>query len=200
MSSPVRTALLAVAAVAAVGVAAVRITSAAEHRTIVVESARPEREVTPAQAAATLAKLDTPPGFRQVRDCRFAQREFTQKCFWIPHALELDAQSIGLMAAFWHVQAGGIPLLDGCYGPHHWPEGMVLSHCSWELEVGRERVSASSDSLLVPPGRARTRFARKALRYWRSGTEVRLTVIGHWPHGKAPAVSNAERALFRGSV
>jgi hypothetical protein len=173
-----RTALLAVAALAAVGFAAVRITHAAEHRTIAVEPESPHREVAPAQAAATLAKLNTPPGFRQVRDCRFAERDSAQKCFWTPRALAIDVTAANRMAAFWRVRAGGIPGLDGCFAPHHWKGGMVLRHCNWELEVGPELVSVLSDSLLVPHGGARAHFARKALRYWRSGTEVRPRVIG----------------------
>jgi len=174
-----RTTFLALAALAAVALAAVRITNAAEHKTIVTEPAAPTREVTAAQAAATLAKLRPPPGFRQVKQCRFPDRDFTQKCFWTPHALVIDAHAVSRMAAFWRSRAGGIPLLEGCSGPHHWRGGLVLRHCNWGLELGPERVGVSSDSLLAPPGPPRTRTATKALRYWRRGTEIRMTVIGH---------------------
>jgi hypothetical protein len=183
MPLPFRTALLAVAAFAALAFAAVRITNA--HRTFEREPEAPRREVTPAQAAATLAKFHTPPGFRQVRDCRFALHEAAQKCFWTPRALAFDVNAANRMAAFWRLRALGDPLIDGCYEPH-WKGGVVLRHCNWELEVGPELVGAKADSLLVPPGRARTRIARRALRSWRRGTEVRLTVFGHWPHGTAP--------------
>jgi hypothetical protein len=90
------------------------------------------------------------------------------------------------MATFWRVRAGGQPLLDGCFSPHRWKGGLVLRHCNWELELGPELVAVSSGSLLAPPGPPRTQIAAKALRYWRRGTEIRITVIGHWPHGKAP--------------
>jgi hypothetical protein len=181
-----RSALLALAALAAVAVAAVRITNAAEHRTIVAEQAGPEREVTPTQAAATLSKLHSPPGFRQVTQCRFPERDRAEKCFWTPHALPIDVQAIRRIAAFWREQAVGIPLLSGCFGARHWRGGMVFRHCNWDLELGPELVAVFSDSLLVPHGRERTRIARKALRYWRRGTEIHLVVIGHWPRTGPP--------------
>ena len=62
-----------------------------------------------------------------------------------------------------------------------------MGHCSWELELGPELVAVSSDSVLVPAAAARTPTAAKVLRYWRRGTEIKLAVIGHWPHDKAPA-------------
>ena len=62
-----------------------------------------------------------------------------------------------------------------------------MGHCNWELELGPELVAVSSDSVLVPAGSTRTPTAAKVLRYWRRGTEIKLTVIGHWPHDKAPA-------------
>lgn len=94
MPLPVRTTLLALAALAAVGFAAVRITHAAEQKPVAVEQARPEREVTPAQAAATLAKLGPPPGFWQVQHCRFADRGFAEKCDPKPENL-LPAETPG---------------------------------------------------------------------------------------------------------
>jgi hypothetical protein len=58
MVVPLRTVLLAAVALAALGFAAVRITHAAEQKPVEVEPARlVERSATPAQAAATLAKL-----------------------------------------------------------------------------------------------------------------------------------------------
>jgi hypothetical protein len=187
MPLSVRTALLAVAALAAVAFAAVRISSA--HRTVEWEPEPARREVTPAQAAATLAKLGPPPGFRQV-GCAFpiaAQEAFAQRCYLNPHALVLDPQTLRRISASWPARAGVVPLLDFCSGPHHWKGGLVLRHCSWHLELGIELIGVVSDSLLVPPGPPRTRIAAKALRYWRRGTEISLTVAGHWPHGKAPA-------------
>jgi hypothetical protein len=189
MPVPIRTALLTVAALAAVGIAAARITSAAEHRSFAAEST-PHREVTPDQAAATLARFAPPPGFRPVRQCRFQDASFAAKCFWTPRALPIDAPAVRRLSRSWGLQALGRPFLDGCSGPRDWREGMVIRHCNWALEAGPELVDAAADSLSVPPGRARTRFARKALRYWRSGTELRLTVIGHWPHDKGPTQSD----------
>jgi hypothetical protein len=183
MPVPVRTALLAVAALAAVAFAAVRITNA--HTTIEREPEPPHREVTPAQAAATLAKLHAPPGFRQVT-CHFADREFAQKCYLNPHALVLNTKTLLRLSATWPARAGVVELLDFCGGPHHWKYGLALRHCSWHLEVGIELVGVSSNSLRVPPGRAQTQFGRKVLRSWRRGTEIELTVAGHWPGGKAP--------------
>lgn len=165
MSLPARTALLALAALAALAVAAVRITSAAEHKTVVAERAAPTREVTPAQAAATLAKLRAPPGFRHVTQCRFAEARYAQRCFWTPRALEIDAHAVRRVSAFWGLPALGGPLLSGCSGPHHWRGGLVLRHCSWALELGPEAVLVYSDSLFVPPGPVRARTAAKALRY-----------------------------------
>jgi hypothetical protein len=187
MSLPLRTTLLAAAALAAVGFAAVRITHAAEQKPIVAEQARPEREVTPAQAAATLAKLGPPPGFRQVQHCRFADRGFAEKCFWTPRALDLDAATLERISVSWPARAGVDPLLDFCFGPHRHRAGIVMSHCTWELELGPELVAVFSDSVFVPSGSTRTPTAAKVLRYWRGGTEIRLTVIGHWPHDRAPS-------------
>jgi hypothetical protein len=183
---PVRTALLAVAALAALALAAVRITSAAEHKTIAVESAIPRRSATPAQAAATLAKLHAPPGFRQVKSCRFPDSDVAEKCFWTPRVLVLDAHTLERISASWPARAGVLPLLDSCFSPRHHRAGMVMGHCNWELELGPELVAVSSDSVFVPAGSTRTPTAAKVLRYWRRGTEIRLAVIGHWPHDKAP--------------
>jgi hypothetical protein len=187
MPLPVRTTLLALTALAAVGFAAVRITHAAEPKPVAVEQARPEREVTPAQAAATLAKLGPPPGFRQVQHCRFADRGFAEKCFWTPRALDLDVPTPERISASWPARAGVDPLLDFCFGPHRDRAGIVMGHCTWELELGPELVAVSSDSVFVPSGSTRTPTGAKALRYWRRGTEIKLTVIGHWPHDKTPA-------------
>jgi hypothetical protein len=187
MRLPVRTALLAVAALAALALAAVRITGAAEHKTIVVESAEPQRSATPAQAAATLAKLHAPPGFGQVKSCRFTDSAvIAEKCFWTPRTLVLDARALERISASWPARAGVLPLLDFCFGPRHDRGGIVVGHCSWELELGPELVSVSFDSVSVPAGSTRTPTATKVLRYWRRGTEIKLAVIGHWPHDKAP--------------
>jgi hypothetical protein len=187
MLLPVRIALLALAALTAVGFAAVRITDAAEQKPIAVEHAGPEREVTPAQAAATLAKLGPPPGFRQVQQCRFADRGFAEKCFWTPRTLDLDVPTLERISASWPARADVDPLLDFCFGHHRDRAGIVMGHCTWELELGPELVAVSSDSVFVPSGSTRTPTAAQVLRYWRRGTEIKLTVIGHWPHDKAPA-------------
>jgi hypothetical protein len=187
MSLPVRTALLAVAALAALALAAVRITSVAEHGTIAVEPAEPHRSATPAQAAATLAKLNAPAGFRHVKSCRFPDPVVVaEKCFWTPRALVLDAQTLERLSASWPARAGVVSVLDGCSGPHRDRGGIVLGYCSWELELGPELVGVSSDSVFVPAGATRTPTAAKVLRYWRRGTEIKLAVLGHWPHDKAP--------------
>jgi hypothetical protein len=182
MPLPVRAALLAVAALAALAFAAVRITSAADHRTTEQES--PKREVTAPQAAATLAKLQAPPGFREIAPCRFPQQY--QKCFWTPHALDVDVPEAERIAAAQHTRAVGIPLISGCHGSLHPKGGIVLRACAWNLEIGPELLAVFTNTLSMPPGPPRTRKARKALRYWRRGTEIQMVVIGHWPHGKEP--------------
>lgn len=183
MSLSVRTALFALAALGAVAFATVRITRAAEQKS--TEQAPVERGVTPAQAAVTLAKLHAPSGFRQVATCRFAEPRFAQKCFWTPHSLMLDARTLARVSASWPARAGVDPLIDFCSTPHRSRAGIVRGHCNWELELGPELVIASADLLKVPSGRP-TRKVAEALRYWRQGTEIRLTVIGHWPHDKPP--------------
>lgn len=188
MALPLRTALLAAAALAALGFAAVRITHAAEQKPVEVEPARPiERSATPAQAAAALAKLHAPPGFRQVEPCRFAEKGAAEKCFWTPSALDLDAHTLERISAAWPARAGVNPLLDGCFRPRHHIAGIVMGHCTWELELGPELVIVSSNSVFVPTRSIRTPTAAKVLRYWRRGTEIRLDVIGHWPHDKPPS-------------
>src|SRR5271157_586304 len=139
MSLPLRTALLAAAALAAVGFAAVRITHASEQKPVEVEEpARPERSATPAQAAATLAKLHAPPGFRQVNSCRFPFGTGAEECFWTPRALALDARTLERISASWPARAGVDTLLDFCSRPHHHRGGIVMGHCNWELELGPE--------------------------------------------------------------
>jgi hypothetical protein len=152
----------------------------------VFERAGPRREVTAAQAAATLARLHAPAGFSEVSRCRFAERGSAQKCFWTARALPIDAPAIRRIVTFERARPWPASLLAGCSGPHHWHQGLVLRACHWAFELGPELVLLSVDSLLVPPGRARSRFALRALRWWRSGTEIRMTVIGHWPHDKEP--------------
>jgi pimeloyl-ACP methyl ester carboxylesterase len=183
---PARTTLLALAALAAVAFASVRITRAA-LKPAKVEQTQPEREATPAQAAATLAKLHAPPGFRQVTTCRFPEARFAQKCFWTPRTLVLDTQTLERVSATWPAQAGADPLFDPCSTmPHRNREGILWGHCNWELELGPELVIASADSVKVPAGHPTPKVA-ELLRSWRRGTEIRLTVIGHWPHDEAPA-------------
>jgi hypothetical protein len=184
MPLPVRTMLLAVATLAAVAFAAVRITSAAEHRTAGAAPSTPERQVTPAEAAATLAKLRPPPGFRQIKDCRF--RETNQKCFWTPRALLIDDQTMHRVVAFEQAQPRPTLLDSGCFAPHRWRGALVVRSCHAAVEFGPERITIFSESLAAPPGRPRTRTAAKAFRAWRRGTEIRMAVIGHWPHGTAP--------------
>jgi hypothetical protein len=180
-----RTVVLAVAALGAVAFATVRIARAAEQNPTVAEQTRPEREATPGQAAATLAMLHSPPGFRRVTKCRFAEAGAAEKCFWSPRGLVLDARTLERVSASWPARAGMRPNIDGCYGPHRAPSGIVLGHCNWELEIGRELVLASMNLLEVPSGPPTPKVAQ-ALRYWRRGTEIRLRVIGHWRDGKAP--------------
>lgn len=62
-----------------------------------------------------------------------------------------------------------------------------MGYCTWELELGPERVAVFSNSVLVPAGSTHTPTAAKVLRYWRRGTEIQLSVIGHWPHDKEPS-------------
>jgi len=183
---PVRTALLAIAALAALALAAVRITHAAEHTSTVAESRRPERSATPAEAAATLAALHAPRGFRPVTSCRFAESGVTEKCFWTPRVLDLDAHKLERIAAAWQPRAGVVSDIDSCSGPRRHRAGIVMGHCSWALEFGSQLVVVYADSVFVPRRSRRTPIARKVLRYWRSGTEVRL-VIGRGPHGRVPA-------------
>ena len=61
-----------------------------------------------------------------------------------------------------------------------------MGHCNWELELGPELVAVSANSVFVPTRSTRTPTAEKVLRYWRRGTEITLSVIGHWPQDKAP--------------
>jgi hypothetical protein len=178
-----RTALLAVAALGAVALAAVRITSAAEHKTIVVEEAPRVREVTLAQAAATLTKLHPPPGFR-VRACH--ERADADKCFWTPRVFAVGTRTMRRIVVFERARPSSGPL-DGCLPAHHYRAGLVLRACAWGLELGRELVMFTSTSLLAPPGKPKTRIARKVLSSWRRGTEIEMTVIGHWPHDKVPS-------------
>ena len=188
MPLPVRAALLAVAVLAALTAAAVRITHAAQPKTI-YEAPTPERSATPAQAAATLAKLNAPPGFLQVKTCRFAERGGAdkEKCFWTPRALTIDGREAQQISDSWPARAGYDPLLDFCFRPHRHKSGIVMGHCTWELELGPELVTVMSDTVLIPARSRRTPQAAKVLRHWRAGTEIRLDVIGHWPHDKVPA-------------
>jgi hypothetical protein len=186
MPLSVRTALLAVAALAALALAAVRITHASEPKAVNEPTGR-ERSATPAQAAATLAKLHAPPGFRLLKSCRVPDGSVAEKCFWAPRALTIDGREAQRISDSWPARAGYDPLLDFCFGPHRLKGGIVMGHCNWELELGPELVTVASDSVLVPARSRRTAEAAKVLRYWRSGTEIKLGVIGHWPHDKVPA-------------
>lgn len=188
MVLPLRTALLAAAAVAALGFAVVRITHAAEQQPVEVEPTRPvERSATPTQAAATLAKLHAPPGFRQIEPCRLAEKGAAEKCFWTPRALALNVHAAARISAVWPARAGVDPLLDFCPRAHHDRHGIMRGLCTWELELGPELVDVSANSTLIPARSTRTPFAKKVLHYWRRGTEIRLNVIGHWPHDKPPS-------------
>ncbi len=184
MPLPVRATLLTVAALAALALAAVRITSAAEHRTIEREPESPHREVTPAQAAVTLSKLRAPPGFRRITPCRFPEQY--QECFWTPRALNIDVAEAEWIAAAEGTRAVGLPGISGCFGSTRPKGGVVLGACAWSMEIGPELVDVFTNSLSIPTGLPRTQRARKALRYWRPGTEVRMAVLGHWPDDKVP--------------
>jgi hypothetical protein len=184
---PLRTALLAAAATAATALAVVRITSAAEHRTLAGESAAPERSATPAQAAATLAKLHAPPGFREGRELPLSGLRRRRKVL-------LDSPRTRSRRSDARADLGDLASASRRRTPSRFllrPSQPQRRNSDRPLQLGArtwpELVAVFADSVLVPAGSTRTPTAAKVLRYWRRGTEINLAVIGHWSHDKAPA-------------
>lgn len=184
MPLPARTALLAVAVIAALAFAAVRITHAAKHTTPAAARApRAERSGPHGEAATTLAGFHAPPGFRRVEPCRFAERGTAEECFWTPRVLALGVGWLQRISASWPARVQPVPPGATCGRPRGHALGIVMRHCSWTLEAGAQLVAVFADSVDVPSRATHTRIGRKVLRYWRRGTEIRLGVTGPQPGG-----------------
>jgi hypothetical protein len=183
----IRTALLAVAALAAVGVAVARSVSAgsssafrsgAEHAEIYGAS--------PTEAAATLGRLRPPSGFEQAR-CRRPTSGEQAMCFHQTRAVLLSEAAWAKLvdATSAKVQRSQVPPFR-CFGPKQRRLARAGGHvqlCEAEALIGRERLLFSESSF--DPGRPSTdhlttKYQREALKAWGRGTELEAWVIGHF--------------------
>jgi hypothetical protein len=177
---------LAVAALAAVGVAVLRSVNAAERSKELVILPTEAYAASPAEQTATLAKLRAPHGFGLVR-CPGGFVE-ASACFHnASGALLSNAEWLKLVAA-----TGATPLSSGlptgCIRPRHNRLARVGGHiqvCDAQAVIGREHLIFDATSF--EPGRPTTeplaaKYQREALTVWGRGTVVRATVLGHLTH------------------
>lgn len=179
----IRTALLAVAALAAVGVAVTRTVNAAGGNAR--QAATAIYGASPTETAAALAKLQPPPGFER-RRCRHPPRGSQTLCFHRARAVVLsDAAWAGLVTATGaNVQRQHI-LPFRCIPPKPKQLAHTGGHvqiCEAEGRIGRERLYLSASS--VDPGRPsadrlNAKYQHEALSVWGRGTEIEAWVIGH---------------------
>jgi hypothetical protein len=177
----VRTGLLAVAAIASLAVAAVRIAGAA-HQTHTRSAFTAEVFVTsPALAAAAFRRLHTPPGYREM-PCRTAQPD--RRCYSRPQSLLLsDARMTRLLKNLGvkPEPLGGAGAI-GCTRPkHHRPPQPAFQACNAVGVVGKERLTVSATSQLIagPTWIHTTNHAYSGALH---PSEIQVDVIGHAFH------------------
>jgi len=160
MPLPIRAVVLAVAALATLGVAVLRSVNAANHVSFVSVADEPlEYGATAAQQSATLARLHAPPGFERV-PCRHDAVSESTACFHSARTLALDDARFKATVIAIGARPESLGLPTNC-GP---PPGAVINrvrgwrfrNCEGGAAVGRERLGVLMNSLKVgPPPRSR---------------------------------------------
>lgn len=149
MPQRVQAGLLAAAVLASIAVAGVRIAGAAGHRASALDEETHAYATATALAAATLAKLRTPPGFRASR-CISPSPGF--ECFSRSRSMPLSRATMGRLAASFRVKRysvfGGDPI--ACFRTNHFKKPrLMLQICHAEALAGKERVVIYATSLVV---------------------------------------------------
>lgn len=154
MSERVRTGLLAAAAVASIALAGVRIAGAAGRNASNANEQTDAYGTTPALAAAQLAKLRTPAGFRPNR-CKAHVPD--ARCFGRSRSIPLDHAPMERLVASFGVRRASVFRADpvGCFHTKHFEKPrLTLQACHAEALLGDERlvIFASSWVLAGPDG------------------------------------------------
>jgi hypothetical protein len=152
VSKRVQAGVLAAAALASIAVASVRIAGAAGHRPSALDEETRAYATATALAAATLAKLRTPPGFRAGR-CISPSPGL--ECFSRSRSMPLSHATMRRLVASFGVERysgysvyGGDPI--ACFRTKHFKKPrLTLQVCHVEALVGDERVLLYATSLVV---------------------------------------------------
>jgi hypothetical protein len=145
----------------------------------------------PADAAATLAKLRTPAGFRPVACGPHGRSEY-MTCFnRLPSILVDELEMKRLLAGIGAQPSTGMgPVQCHPRSRHFAVPHLQLQGCVANAIVGEERLAIFEKSLVLV-GPSRTTGTARRLPSVRSGTEIEVDVIGHFLHtgiraGEAP--------------
>jgi hypothetical protein len=189
MTRRLATVVLAGAAAGSLGVATVRIAGANQRHQGDYEKHVRIYGTTPALAAATLASLHRPPGFRHCQ----GQKSPEWACLSRTPSLPLGEASmrqllteIGVRPySTWQASYHEGPLAIECHPFHVFPKyGLGLQVCQAEALKGRDRLLIFAHSFVLPSGKP----TRRWIKSWRFPTEVTIAVVGHFEHeGLTPA-------------
>lgn len=201
MPLQVRTVVLAVAALAAVGVAVLRSVHAANHVSVAAVADEPlDYGATASQQSATLARLHTPPGLARTA-CRRPLQGEQATCFHSARPLALDEALFKATVLAIGARPDSLGLPTECVSPRgaavNRARGWWFRSCHGAAAVGREHLSVFMQSLKVGPP-PRSPHLRKVSSYetaFGPGTEVEVSVTGH---RLPPGIT--ERILLEGCV
>jgi hypothetical protein len=181
VSKRVQTGLLAAAALASIAVAGVRIAGAAGHEPGGLGMQIRAYGTTPALAAAALAKLHTPSGFRP---SRCIGHEPDSMCFSRSRSTPLDHATMRRLVASFGVRSYSVFGVDPieCFRTKHFKKPrLTLQACHVEVHVGDERLVLYASSLVVS-GPDWVRGTTRTAPELPHPSEVMADVIGHFLH------------------
>jgi hypothetical protein len=187
MQRRLATVLLACAAVGSLALAGVRIAGANDRRLADFEKHARVYGTTPALAAATLASLRMPPGYRRRTCSGYKEPEWgcwskSPSVALDPHTMHDLILAMGARPYFIHqaTYGDGVPVVQ-CSRLRTYPNRhIVLQLCQAEALMGHERLTILAKSFLSQSGKPTRRVIREPT--WSYPTEVQIAVAGHFEH------------------
>lgn len=183
VSKRLQTGVLAVAALAALAVAGLRIGgAAAAHRPAGLDKQVRVYGTTPTLAAATLAKLRTPSGFRPSRCVYY--REANSACFSRSRSIPLDDATMRRLVAALGARPYSLYGRDptACFRARHFKTArLTFQACHGEGLIGDERLSLVARSL-VASGPKGVHGTTRTVRLVPHPSEISVDVVGHFLH------------------
>ncbi|HEX4436625.1 MAG TPA: hypothetical protein VH061_07480 [Solirubrobacteraceae bacterium] len=185
MSKRLATVVLAFAALCSLAITGVRITRSNDRYLSDSEKHIRVYGTTPALAAATLASLRKPPGFRDA-EC-FVTENQEQRCWSRTPSVPLEGgglqrllETIGVRpySVYNATYHDGAPSIQCSRFKIERRYRLGMQKCQVEALKGDERLAISAQSFVLPSHKA----TRRSIAPWKYPTEVRIAVIGHFEH------------------